>query len=103
MYDAEWATRVLRLYLDSGTRTGNLFNCIRQRALEQDRLEISDAMIQTALLWSIRSPKNQLLWRLFKRLNKRTPLDILLLETVTTKIIEAFYRDADERRQLVLF
>lgn len=98
MYAYSWAEGILGAYEKSCTRARQINACIVQYALTLDsRVILSNDAIKKALIGSIQGFDREKLWRDYKRLVKKSPLDDQLLGKVAARIL---WRWRDEAMQL---
>lgn len=87
MYSISWAQELWSGYKMLCTRAQQIERCIVQDAENRDKpVPLSCERIEYYLVKSIAGHDKGLLWREFKRLAKKTPLDTQLLTRVTTKL-----------------
>jgi len=87
MYSEAWAREILAKYLSLCTRAQQMNLAIVQVLVAQGFSKCTPHIINACLIDSIRKAKGQKLWTLYKRLNKRTPLDLDLLNQVCEALI----------------
>lgn len=81
-------------------RTGQINLCIEQSILKLDGyFQRPGNFLRAELIKSIRGCDKNALWRLYKHLCKKTPLDTYTLKRVTTML---YQRYRDEKLQLFL-
>lgn len=98
MYDHAWSEKVYLEYRMSCPRTEQINLCIEQSILQLDGyFQRPQCFLRAELIKSIRGSDKNALWRLYKHLCKKTPLDISTLKRVTTML---YQRYRDEKRQL---
>jgi len=78
-YDRDWARKVLHDFLISCTRARNIVLCIQQVTKERTFKEILICEIHDVLIYSIQHKTRQNVWRIFKRLCKKSSWDNALL------------------------
>lgn len=88
MYSEAWARDVLAHYRRLCTRAQQMDGVICQILIAQGFSNCRPEALTAVLIASIQKKRPQRLWTLYKRLNKRTPLDRILLE----QVCEAFIR-----------
>lgn len=100
MYNEAWARDVLANYRKLCTRAQQMDGVIEQ-VLDRTYHWKCPPNVQTLILIdSIRRKGPAKLWTLYKRLNKRMPLDTELLDLVCRAIIKARLRDyLDDAKQ----
>lgn len=99
MYADSWAQGVFKAYRMSCTRAGQIDRCIQQvKGGGEAHHQMLKKGIETQLIRSIQGFDKGKLWRDYKRLCHKTPLDVKLLHDVTDRI---FWREYDEALQLV--
>ncbi len=89
MYDRTWARSVYGGYTKLCTRAQQIDACIQSVIKNRWGFDLPRFNISYALISSIQGKQLKRLWPLYKRLNKKTPLDKDLLETVSNLVFEA--------------
>jgi len=89
MYDHAWSEKVYLAYRMSCPRTEQINLCIEQSILKLDGyFQRPGCFLRAELIKSIRGCDKNALWRLYKHLCKKTPLDISTL----TRVVSMLYR-----------
>ena len=83
MYDRQWARSIVENYQKLYPRVQQIDNCLQQLYLESRLRSITRKDIQDRLIDSVQDKRRAVLWRDYKRLVKRTPLDKELLIKVS--------------------
>lgn len=99
MYSTKWAEGIYSTYVDCNARAQNMPRVIEQTAAKILGWELRSVAIKRHLVASIAGRGNKDLWRLYKRLCRKTPLDGKLLEKVCRAI---YWPEKDEWDQLKL-
>lgn len=100
MYNQAWAREVLANYRKLCTRAQQIDLAICQILDQQYLWKCPTNIISAILIDSISHKGPQKLWILYKRLVRRTPLDLELLDDVCRAIIKARLRDyLDDAKQ----
>lgn len=83
MYDRVWAREVQANFRLSCTRAEQIDLCIQQIYAKKTRRNCTEKQIQDLLTDSIQGKRSPRLWRDYKRLIKKSPLDRAALEKLT--------------------
>lgn len=86
-YSLNWAQRIVGTFTESCTRAEQIKLCICQTSWRFTKVPITPEAITHALVLSLSRRGDKSLWPAYKRLCKKTPLDIKLLEKVTALIV----------------
>lgn len=86
MYDRDWARSIVENFWKLRTRAQQINLCIQQVYLDSKGQEITIKHIKDALVDSVQGKSKGKLWRDYKRLVRKTPLDKELLDTVIRQI-----------------
>jgi len=98
-YDASWARNVYTTYAKLCPRAQQIITCIQETAKDYRPFVLSRESIIDALTWNIQHKSPQTTWNAFKRLCKRTPLDVDLLKKVTKAILDIAVEVDVEKKQ----
>lgn len=99
MYAESWAQGIFKAYRMSCTRAGQIDLCILQvKGGGEAHTQMLRKGIETQVIRSIQGYDKGKLWRDYKRLCKKTPLDVKLLHAVTDQV---YWREYDETLQQV--
>lgn len=83
MYDRQWARSIVENYQKLCTRAQQIDACLQQLYHARTGRECTRMDIQSILVDAVQGRTKQQIWTLYKRLNKKTPLDKELLEKVS--------------------
>lgn len=86
MYDRDWARSIVVNFWKLRTRAQQINICLQQVYRDSKGLDITIKDIQDSLTDSVQEKSKEKLWRDYKRLVRKTPLDKELLDTVCREL-----------------
>lgn len=99
-YDASWARGVYSTYAKLCTRAQQMDGCILETIRQTYGRTLSRESLISIIIADIQHAAGNKLWRLYKRLNKKTPLDRDLLRAVSDMVYYALEEiDVDEKQR----
>lgn len=86
MYDRDWARSVVVNFWKLRTRAQQINLCLQQVYRDSKGRDLTIKDIQNSLIDSVQGKSNEKLWRDYKRLVRKTPLDKELIDTVCREL-----------------
>lgn len=96
LYSTQWAITVYRHYLELSPRAEQIIACISQLARDSYNRNMPTIAINGILVGILSNRGKQGVWRGFKRLVAKSPLDIMLLDAVTRGLISQYDSQAGQ-------
>lgn len=102
MYSEDWARSVYGRFVDSSPRAGNILRCVSQVIHETTGRSVSWDSVGAVLIQALRTRQGQPLWRQFRRVVKKEPLDKAGLVKLALMVDTAHFIQLAESQQLLL-